>query len=163
MMSRVIKEITVSAPMSVDPHPNEFDLKRITRMLEHRVRYRYVTPVVQPIEEGYLVVSPCCSRNIDDSGGIIDIARIKYDHPNDHGKNAKPDNETNHDRSLTPVPPLPEGEGYGSALRKYHSNEKWRLYRKDHQLDVWVLHSTAATLHELIAELNEDPARVFWQ
>jgi hypothetical protein len=37
-----------------------------------------VTPVVQPIPGGYLVVSPCCSRNIDSNGGIIDIARIEY-------------------------------------------------------------------------------------
>ncbi len=125
MMNRYseIKEIAVNYPMSVDPHPNEFDLKRIARMLEHRVRYRYVSPVVQPIEEGYLVVSPCCSRNIDAGGGIIDIARIKYDHP----------------------------------------KREWRLYHKDHQLAVWVLHSIAATLHELIAGLNEDPSRVFWQ
>lgn len=110
-------------PMSVDPHPNEFDLKRIARMLEHRVRYRYVAPVVEPIEDGYLVVSPCCSRNIDSDGAIIDIARIKYDHP----------------------------------------KKEWRLYRKDHQQTVWVLHSSAATLHVLIADLNEDPSRVFWQ
>jgi cytochrome c553 len=33
---------------------------------------------------------------------------------------AFPDNETRHARSLTPVPPLPKGEGYGSALRKFH-------------------------------------------
>lgn len=67
-------------PMSniIDPHPNEFDLRRIRHMLEQRVRYRYVTPVVQPVPGGYLVVSPCCSRNIDSNGGIIDIARIEY-------------------------------------------------------------------------------------
>ncbi|MFA6902494.1 MAG: DUF3024 domain-containing protein [Gallionellaceae bacterium] len=63
---------------AVEPHPNEFDLRRIRHMLEQRVRYRYVTPVVQPIPGGYLVVSPCCSRNIDSNGGIIDIARIEY-------------------------------------------------------------------------------------
>ena len=115
------REMAVSC--SVDPHPNEFDLKRIERMLEHRARYRYVSPLVMPIEEGYLVMSPCCSRNIDAGGGIIDIARIKYDYP----------------------------------------RGQWRLYCKDHGLAVWTLHSTAATLHELIGVLNADPARVFWQ
>ena len=115
--------MTVNYPLSVEPHPNEFDLKRIRRMLEKRVRYRYVSPVVQPIAEGYLVMSPCCSRNIDASGGVIDIARIKYDHP----------------------------------------KNEWRLYHKDHALAVWALHSTSATLHELLACLNEDPSRVFWQ
>jgi SM-20-related protein len=39
---------------------------------------------------------------------------------NDHGKNA--DNETCRDRSLTPVPPLPVGEGYDSSLREFHVN-----------------------------------------
>jgi hypothetical protein len=74
------KELEVNYPMSnfAEPHPNEFDLRRIKHMLEQRVRYRYVSPVVQPIPGGYLVVSPCCSRNIDTSGGIIDIARIEY-------------------------------------------------------------------------------------
>jgi len=77
------KEIAVNYPMSnfVDPHPNEFDQRRIERLLEQRVRYRYVSPAVQPIDGGYLVVSPCCSRNIDTSGGIIEIARIEYVHP----------------------------------------------------------------------------------
>lgn len=78
--TRQHKEIAVNYPMPhvADPHPNEFDLRRIRHMLEQRVRYRYVTPVVQPIPGGYLVVSPCCSRNIDTNGGIIDIARIEY-------------------------------------------------------------------------------------
>ena len=117
------QETAVNHPTCVDPHPNEFDLKRIERMLEHRVRYRYVSPVVQAIDEGYLVMSPCCSRNIDAGGGVIDIARIKYDYP----------------------------------------KNEWRIYHKDHGLAVWVLHSTAKTLHELISHLNEDPSRVFWQ
>ena len=39
---------------------------------------------------------------------------------NDHGKKAAPDDETRHDRSLTLVPPLPEGEEYGSSLREFH-------------------------------------------
>ncbi len=56
---------------------------------------------------------------------------------NDHGKKAAPDDandsrrdiapqgnnsQTRHDRSLTPVPPLPEGEEYGSSLREFHVN-----------------------------------------
>jgi hypothetical protein len=106
-----------------EPHPNEFDLRRIRHMLEQRVRYRYVTPVVQPIPGGYLVVSPCCSRNIDSSGGIIDIARIAY----------------------------------------LQSEGVWQIYRKDHRQAVWKLHSATTTLQELIASLNEDPSRVFWQ
>jgi hypothetical protein len=61
-------------------HPNEFDCKRIERSLSKRVRYRYVSPNVIPDveEKGYRIESPCCSRNIEPSGGIIDIALVKY-------------------------------------------------------------------------------------
>lgn len=59
--------------------PNELDLRRIVRRLEARVRYRYVAPMVLPDTRGYTIVSPCCSRNIDAAGGVIDIARIEYD------------------------------------------------------------------------------------
>jgi len=56
-----------------------FDLVRvrIERALRDRVRYRYVHPLVQRVDEGYLVTSPCCSRNVDPEGGVIDIARIE--------------------------------------------------------------------------------------
>ncbi len=60
------------------PHPNDVDRKRIERALAGRERYRYVTPAVRPAEHGYRIESPCCSRNIDEQGGIIDIARIEY-------------------------------------------------------------------------------------
>jgi len=40
--------------------------------------------------------------------------------PNGHGNVTTPDNETCHARSLTPVPPLPKGEGYSSSLREFH-------------------------------------------
>lgn len=60
-------------------HPNELDLRRITRLLEKRVRYRYVTPTVDGYGDGYRIQSPCCSRNVDAEGGIIDIAWIEYD------------------------------------------------------------------------------------
>ena len=47
---------------------------RIERALAQRSRYRYVQPRVQREEPGYVVRSPNCSRNIDPSGGEIDIA-----------------------------------------------------------------------------------------
>lgn len=59
-------------------HPNEVDLKRIERSLRQRKRYRYVTPKVFPYANGYQIVSPCCSRNIDPQGGPIDIAWIEF-------------------------------------------------------------------------------------
>jgi len=60
-------------------HPNEFDLLRVTRALEARERYRYVTPSVVPVVSGYLVRSPCCSRTVDPEGGEIDVALLNWD------------------------------------------------------------------------------------
>ncbi len=59
--------------------PNEFDRARVARLLEGRKRYRYVEPNVTPIEAGYLVRSPCCSRNVDPEGGEIDVALLRWD------------------------------------------------------------------------------------
>ncbi|MGJ4887985.1 DUF3024 domain-containing protein [Bradyrhizobium sp. HKCCYLR20261] len=60
-------------------HPNELDRKRIERALKSRKRYRYVEPTVVPVDEGYQVRSPCCSRNIDKDGGVIDVALLRHD------------------------------------------------------------------------------------
>ena len=65
-----------SPGLPIGAHPNELDLRRIRRTLENRRRYRYVEPRVVGIAEGYRIESPCCSRNIDPDGGVIDIARL---------------------------------------------------------------------------------------
>ena len=59
-------------------HPNDVDRKRIERSLEARSRYRYVSPRVVPVIDGYRIESPCCSRNIDAEGGVIDVALIQF-------------------------------------------------------------------------------------
>ncbi|MHB1677748.1 MAG: DUF3024 domain-containing protein [Sulfuriferula sp.] len=122
-MTKLKNDANYPVPYVVGPHPNEFDLRRLTRLLAQRVRYRYVEPEVRAAVGGYLIVSPCCSRKIDANGGTIDIARLEY--------------------------ALPE--------------KLWRLYYKDHQMDMWKLHSVAASLKILVSSLNEDPSRVFWQ
>lgn len=54
----------------------DFTLHRVERALRERVRYRYVRPRVWR-EGGWLRIdSPCCSRNVDPQGGVIDIARL---------------------------------------------------------------------------------------
>lgn len=58
--------------------PNELDQRRIVQALEFRERYLYVTPRVEMVEDGYRVVSPCCSRRIDPDGGEIEIAYIAF-------------------------------------------------------------------------------------
>lgn len=105
------------------PHPNDVDRKRIERGLEKRARYRYVSPAVHAAQDGYLVTSPCCSRNVDPQGGVIDIARLAFD---------------------------PQ---WGS----------WRLLRKDHAADAWVLFREYPSLMALLDYLNQDPERLFWQ
>jgi hypothetical protein len=57
-------------------HPNEVDARRIGRALVNRRRYRYVSPSVQAVDGGYLVTSPCCSRNVDPDGGVVSIALL---------------------------------------------------------------------------------------
>ena len=43
-----------------------------------RARYRYVTPSVLPVDDGYLIRSACCSRTIDPDGGEIDVALLVW-------------------------------------------------------------------------------------
>ncbi|TIX51620.1 DUF3024 domain-containing protein [Alteraurantiacibacter aquimixticola] len=63
----------------VAAHPNELDLRRIQSALKGRERYRYVSPNVSAVRDGYLIRSDCCSRKIDPKGGEIDIALIRWD------------------------------------------------------------------------------------
>lgn len=64
----------------VGVQPNELDRRRIEHALERRKRYRYVSPSVYAVHNGYLIKSPCCSRNIHPEGGIIDIALLQFEH-----------------------------------------------------------------------------------
>jgi len=59
--------------------PNDLDFKRIERALESRRRYRYVSPILLKTANGYKIQSPCCSRNVDPDGGIVDIALLLFD------------------------------------------------------------------------------------
>ena len=63
---------------AISAHPNDFDRKRIERALKARKRYRYVTPRVAAVTDGYRIESPCCSRNIDPDGGVVDVALLLY-------------------------------------------------------------------------------------
>ena len=63
---------------SPSAQPNEFDRKRIERSLEKRKRYRYVAPTEHMVTDGYRIDSPCCSRNVDPEGGVVDVALLQY-------------------------------------------------------------------------------------
>ena len=59
----------------------DMDRRRVERALRQRVRYRYVRPMVVREVDGWRIVSPCCSRNIDAQGGLIDIAWLRSEPP----------------------------------------------------------------------------------
>lgn len=75
-MSQAILE---RAAVMSQAHPNDFDCKRIERAITTRKRYRYVSPRVEAVMDGYRIESPCCSRNVDPEGGMVDVALLKYD------------------------------------------------------------------------------------
>ena len=144
-------------------HPNEFDHKRIERALDQRERYRYVAPqvIADEDEHGYRIESPCCSRNVEPAGGIIDIALLKY--LNGHGKKTAIDGEIlRHARFPLPIPPPQAREGGKVSLREFYDKPHWLLYRKDHEYSTWVLHSVADTLNAALEILLPDEERVFW-
>ncbi|MEJ1964576.1 MAG: DUF3024 domain-containing protein [Gammaproteobacteria bacterium] len=100
------------------------DRMRISRSLSTRKRYRYVSPSVRLVENGYLIESPCCSRRIDPEGGVVDVALLQY---------------------------------------TAQESQPWKLYRKVHDLAAWELHARFERLQTLLAVLNDDPHRLFWQ
>jgi hypothetical protein len=85
--------------------PNEFDRKRVERALRNRARYKYVLPKVRAASDGLRVESPCCSRRIEPSGGMVDIALLQF-----------------------------LREGGWMLYRKDHSAGEWKLYGKYDQL-----------------------------
>lgn len=56
---------------------HDLTARRIERALARRQRYRYVQPVVRAHERGWVIASPCCSRNVDPAGGEIPIAWLE--------------------------------------------------------------------------------------
>jgi hypothetical protein len=74
-------QLAAQMPTVVRPfaHPNDLDRKRIERALKARKRYRYVTPSVATAIGGYRIESPCCSRNVDRDGGVVDVALLLHD------------------------------------------------------------------------------------
>lgn len=64
--------------LAADRQPNELDRRRILRSLASRQRYRYVSPTVEAITDGYVIRSPCCSRRVDPEGGVVDVAWLEH-------------------------------------------------------------------------------------
>ncbi|REE18513.1 hypothetical protein B0G76_1624 [Paraburkholderia sp. BL23I1N1] len=78
--------VQASAPEAAAPRDGlrasrPFDLtqRQIEQALRERTRYHYVLPRVLRDGQGFRVESPCCSRNVDANGGLIDIAWLTRD------------------------------------------------------------------------------------
>lgn len=54
----------------------DFVQLRLARALRQRARYLYVKPRVLREGASLRIESPCCSRNVDPQGGVIDIALL---------------------------------------------------------------------------------------
>ena len=67
---------TTAPPDRVEAQVVGFMRPFIERALKDRVRYRYVQPTVLQDGESFRVEAPCCSRNVDREGGVIDIALL---------------------------------------------------------------------------------------
>jgi hypothetical protein len=66
----------VAAPVINGAEIVDLVQRRLERALRARARYRYVQPRVTHEGEAFRIQSPCCSRNVDPSGGLIDIALL---------------------------------------------------------------------------------------
>lgn len=73
----------IAAPVRAVSSPPQLLQRRIERALRGRTRYRYVQPQVLNEEQGWRIVSPCCSRRIDPDGGLIEIAWLQRLGPSD--------------------------------------------------------------------------------
>lgn len=64
------------APAPASAKVLDLVVRRLELALRERVRYRYVQPKVLREGESFRIQSPCCSRKVDPSGGMIDIALL---------------------------------------------------------------------------------------
>jgi hypothetical protein len=111
----------------------DFMQHRLERALRQRVRYRYVQPRVLREGEAFRIESPCCSRNVDASGGVIDIAL------------------------LAPGPMRLSRDRPGRMV------QSWRLFARDHAAQAWVPQHESEQVDELMDLLCVDAERIFWR
>lgn len=110
----------------------DFMQHRLERALNQRVRYRYVRPRVLREGEAFRIESPCCSRNVDPAGGVIDIALL--------------------------VP----GPTRVSLSQSGRMVQSWRLFARDHANGAWVPQDESDRLDEILDLLCVDTRRVYW-
>lgn len=106
-MMAAAPRFTVEGAPGAEPERAVLDLDhaRIERALGRRSRYRYVHPRVVAEGEGWKIVAPNCSRNIDKRGGEIDIAWL-----------------------------TPDGEGGWLLFARDHARQSWDLRARSRRL-----------------------------
>ncbi len=124
--------IDPTAPSRGSARVVDFMQQRLERALRHRVRYRYVKPRVVREGEAFRIQSPCCSRNVDPAGGVIDIALLSP-------------------ATLRRVP--------GQPVR---AADCWRLYARDHATGTWTPKHESAHIDDLMDVLCVDAQRIYW-
>jgi len=102
------------APETVMPLCSKLLLKRGIVTLDEAGRNSLLAMQEQMAEQGMRVLA-LAYRSLP-----AGTTSLQSSPANGHDKDAAPDNETRHARSLTPVPPLPTGEEYSSSLREFH-------------------------------------------
>ncbi|MDP9902776.1 DUF3024 domain-containing protein [Variovorax ginsengisoli] len=105
---------------------------RLERALRERTRYRYVRPRVLREGDAFRIESPCCSRNVDPEGGVINIAL------------------------LAPGAPRLSRSQPGRTV------QSWRLFARDHVTGTWVAQDESDEVGELMDVLCVDAQRIFW-
>lgn len=113
----------------------DFMQRHLARALDQRVRYRYVKPSVCAQGDGFRIESPCCSRNVDPTGGVIDIALL-MPHAADQS----------------------DGQPFGLGAPR----AGWCLFSRDHAAGEWVWEQSSTHLEELLDVLCVDAQRRFW-
>jgi hypothetical protein len=110
----------------------DFMQHRLERALRERVRYRYVRPRVLHEGESFRIQSPCCSRNVDPSGGMIDIALL-----------------------------IPLAAVAGDTVSD-RPPQRWSLCARNHARESWESKYEGEQLDELLDILCIDHERQFW-
>jgi hypothetical protein len=85
----------------------DLTVRRLERALRARARYRYVRPLVVREGKGFRIQSPCCSRKIDPTGGVIDIALL-----------------------------VPQDGGHWALYSRDHAHSTWESRHQDASLEV---------------------------
>ncbi len=110
----------------------DFMKLRLERALRQRLRYRYVRPSVLREGEGWRIEAPCCSRNVDPDGGVIDIALLAPCATHD---------------SLSQSGRVPQS---------------WQLFARDHASGSLVPQHESERIDELMDLLCIDAQRIYW-